>query len=255
MILLVDAGNTRIKWRIVAGRQLCASGVAPTAEAADLAQVWQPHRLNGAVVSCVAGSAVQAELERALRNRVTGPALHWVTPAREKFGLINYYTAPETLGVDRYAALIAAAHLKLGDCVVASVGTATTVDMLDRNGAFLGGVILPGPDLMRSALLGGTGQIQSRVRDAAASLDSPMPPRDTVTAVEMGIALAQAGAIRSLCEQMPALSKQPPLVVLTGGARAQIRAGLQMELIEIEDLVLEGLAWIALETFSLARGN
>jgi type III pantothenate kinase len=255
MILLVDAGNTRIKWRIVAGRQLCASGVAPTAEAADLAQAWQPYRLNGAVVSCVAGDAVQAELERALRNRVTGLALHWVKPAREKFGLINHYTAPETLGTDRYAGLIAAARLKLGDCVVVSVGTATTVDMLDRNGAFLGGVIIPGPDLMRSALLGGTGQIQCRMCDATASTDVAAPPRDTAMAVEMGIALAQAGAIRSLCERMSALSEQPPLVVLTGGARAQVRAGLRVELIEIEDLVLEGLAWIALETFSLVHGN
>jgi type III pantothenate kinase len=231
MILLVDAGNTRIKWRIVAGRQLCASGVAPTAEAADLTQAWQPYRLNGAVLSCVAGAAAQAELEQALRNCVTGSALHWVTPAREKFGLINHYTAPETLGADRYAALIAAAHLKLGDCVVVSVGTATTVDMLDRKGAFLGGVILPGPDLMRSSLLGGTGQIQTRMRDATASPDIDAAPRDTATAVETGIALAQTGAIRSLCERMSALSGQVPLLVLTGGARAPGRAGLGGEMI------------------------
>jgi type III pantothenate kinase len=253
MMLLVDAGNTRIKWRIVSGRTLQASGVVLTANVADLAQAWLPHRLTGAVLSCVADAAAQAGLVRLMAE--LGLAAQWLLPEREKYGLINLYDVPEKLGADRYAALIAAARLKLGDCVVVSVGTATTVDMLSRNNEFLGGVIIPGPDLMRAALLGGTGQIEVRMQGDAPSTNSignPLSlPRNTDTAVGMGIALAQAGVVRALCERMPVVT-EPPLVILTGGARAQIRGWLDGELIEIEDLVLEGLAWIALES---AREN
>lgn len=250
MMLLVDVGNTRIKWRIVAGRTLLASGAMPTANVADLAQAWQPHRLTGAVLSCVADAATQTGLRQILAE--LGLAAQWLVAEREKYGLINFYAAPEMLGSDRYAALIAAARLKLGNCVVVSVGTATTVDMLSLNGEFLGGAILPGPDLMRAALLRGTGQIESRMQGDTTSVTgggSPfLLPRDTNTAVDMGIALAQAGVVRAMCERMSAAVESPPLVILTGGARAQIRGWLSEQMIEIEDLVLEGLAWIALES-------
>ncbi len=249
MMLLVDAGNTRIKWRIVSGRTLQAAGAVLTANVADLALAWQPHRLTGAVLSCVADAAAQACLVRLMAE--WGLPAQWLVPAREKYGLINLYDVPEKLGADRYAALIAAARLKLGDCVVVSVGTATTVDMLSRNNEFLGGVIIPGPDLMRAALLGGTGQIEARMQGDAPGAESVgnlfLPPRNTDTAVGMGIALAQAGVVNAVCERMPGVVA-PSCVILTGGARTQIRGWLSSELIEIEDLVLEGLAWIALES-------
>jgi len=249
MMLLVDAGNTRIKWRIVSGRTLQAAGAVPTANVADLALAWQPHRLTGAVLSCVADAAAQAGLVRLMAE--LGLPVQWLVPAREKYGLINLYDVPERLGADRYAALIAAARLKLGDCVVVSVGTATTVDMLSRNNEFLGGVIIPGPDLMRAALLGGTGQIESRMQGDATSannIGNPSTlPRNTDAAVDLGIVLAQAGVVTAVCGRMPVAS-EPPLVILTGGARTQIRGWLRGQLIEIEDLVLEGLAWIALES-------
>jgi type III pantothenate kinase len=255
MMLLVDAGNTRIKWRIVVGRSLQANGVVPTAAVAELAQAWCSYPLTGAVLSCVADASTHdslAQLMAALRIEV----VHWVVPGCEKYGLINLYDVPEKLGSDRYAALIAAARLQLGNCVVVSIGTATTVDMLGRNNEFLGGVIVAGPDLMRSALLGGTGQIKSRMQAAAMGakdlspdfmLDPEVVPRNTDAAVEMGIALAQVGVIKGVCERMPGATEQPPLVILTGGARRQISSGLRLQLIEIEDLVLEGLAWIALD--------
>jgi type III pantothenate kinase len=243
MILLVDAGNTRIKWRIVSGRELLAYGVVLTTQVATLEQSWRAYPLTGAVLSCVADAAVRAGLTSLMATQ--GIAAHWVLPVREKYGLTNLYDAPEQLGADRYAALIAAARLQLRDCVVVSVGTATTVDMLGRNGVFLGGVIVPGPDLMRAALLGGTGQVEARMRQEGSSVTPTALPRDTDTAVAMGIALAQAGVVKAMCERMPGAPDQQPLVILTGGARDQLRDWLSNEVIEIEDLVLEGLAWIA----------
>jgi type III pantothenate kinase len=248
MILLVDAGNTRIKWRIVDGRELQACGALLTTQVSALEQIWHAYPLTGAVLSCVADAASRAGLARLMAT--LSVAAHWVQPVREKYGLTNLYAAPEKLGVDRYAALIAVARLKLRDCVVVSVGTATTVDMLGRNGVFLGGVIIPGPDLMSAALLRGTGQIEARMRQDGSSttLGPAALPRDTDTAVDMGIALAQAGVVKAMCERMSGASDQQPLVILTGGGRAQVRSWLSNEVIEIEDLVLEGLAWIALES-------
>ena len=253
MMLLVDAGNTRIKWRIVEGHQLIAAGVVLTSDWAELNAAWQPFRLAQAVLSCVADASVQAGLAALLQQR--GVATHWLRAERERHGVLNNYTAPEKLGADRYAGLIAAARLKLGDCVVASVGTATTVDQLDRNAVFLGGIILPGPDMMRAALLRGTGQIETRMQSEPdhmqAELNLTSPPRDTAAAVETGIVLAQVGAIDAMCQNMcPAMASSmnaTPMLILTGGARAQVRAGLRRELIEIEDLVLDGLAWIGQE--------
>jgi type III pantothenate kinase len=253
MMLLVDAGNTRIKWRIIDGYQLIATGVALTGDWAELNAAWQPFKLTQAVLSFVAPASVHAGLAKLLQQR--GIEAHWLLAERERHGVLNHYTAPEKLGADRYAGLIAAARLKLGDCVVASVGTATTVDQLDRNAAFLGGIILPGPDMMRAALLRGTGQIESRMQSDATCLPTELnlmsPPRDTAAAVETGIVLAQVGAIDAMCQNMclamASSADASPVLILTGGARAQVRAGLRRELIEIEDLVLDGLAWIGLE--------
>ena len=246
MILLVDAGNTRIKWRIVSGRELRASGTVLTTQVATLEPSWRAHPLSGAVLSCVADAAARAGLTRLMAT--LDIVVRWVQPVREKYGLTNLYDAPEQLGADRYAALIAAARLRQRDCVVVSAGTATTVDMLGRNGVFLGGVIIPGADLMRAALLGGTGEVEARMRQAGSSAPPTASPRDTDTAVAMGIALAQAGVVKAMCERMSGAPDQQPLVILTGGARDWLRGWLSNEVIEIEDLVLEGLAWIALDS-------
>jgi len=262
MILLVDAGNTRIKWRILDAGVLQAGGALPTPEVAELAQVWQRHDLTWAWISCVADNAIQAELIRIFDH--LGVGVNWLLAEREKWGLINLYDDPAKLGSDRYASLIAAARLKPGDCVVVSVGTATTVDMLSRDAMFLGGVIVPGPDLMRSSLLGATAQVESRMQrlpDAPLGLITNAMPRDTDSAVGVGVALAQAGVVHAMCERMQAIRQIQvqtpdlplPRIILTGGARAQVRDWLRPELIEIEDLVLEGLAWIALETLKMAR--
>jgi type III pantothenate kinase len=286
MILLIDAGNTRIKWRILHAGAARASGALPTLEVAELAQVWQQYPLTQALISCVASAAVQAKLTQMLERLGVHP--HWLVAEREKWGLNNLYEDPAKLGSDRYACLIAAARLKVGDCVVVSVGTATTVDMLSREAAFvaastfLGGVIIPGPDLMRSSLFGATAQVESRMQHSLEMMLHAQPktlPRDTDSAVGIGVALAQAGVVHAMCERLQImrqaqtsgldglggldrlgrlgrlgrLESLPPRIILTGGARAQVRDWLRPELIEIEDLVLEGLAWIALETWITAR--
>lgn len=257
MMLLVDAGNSRIKWRIVEALRLVASGVVDSVDVLQLEAAWRPFAPKQALLSCVASDSVRDDLTRILER--SGIAAHWLLADRERYGVRNLYEIPEQLGSDRYAALIAAQRLKLGECVVASIGTATTVDRLDADGVFQGGIILPGPDMMRMALLGGTGQIASRYSAAPLSPEAlcrlTSLPRSTAAAVTAGIGLAQAGAIRAFCsagleadhKADHEAGKKPPVLVLSGGARAQVRDWLALELIEMDDLVLEGLAWVARE--------
>lgn len=253
MILLVDAGNSRIKWRIVEALQLVASGVVDSVDVPQLETVWWGFAPKQAMISCVAKDSVRDDLTRMLDRG--GIAAHWLQAERERYGVLNLYEIPEQLGSDRYAALIAVQRLKLGECVVACIGTATTVDRLDASGVFRGGIILPGPDMMRMALLGGTGQIARRYSAAPLSLDSLVrlesQPRSTASAVTAGIGLAQAGAIQAFCnvghESEHEGGQKPPLLVLSGGAREQVRDWLALESIEIDELVLDGLAWVARE--------
>lgn len=237
MILLLDAGNTRIKWGVRQAGEWLAQGVCPTREVACLQADLAPYPPRRALLCCVANGATRAALDKLLADRVEH--LAWLTPAAEAHGVRNAYQPPESLGADRYAALVAAARRGLGDCVVASVGTALTVDALTADGQFLGGAIAPGPDLMRAALLEGTAGVRE-FSSAVAGF-----PSDTGKAVASGIALAQAGVVAGMRERLARLTGNPVTVLLSGGARALLTSLLEPPVVEADDLVLEGLAWIA----------
>jgi type III pantothenate kinase len=240
MILLVDAGNTRIKWAFLADGRVMPGGACPTAEAGALRRACVDARPTRAVVSCVADEAVRAALQR-LFAELEMPA-YWLQAAASAHGLDNAYDPPESLGPDRYAALIAASRRLRRDCVVVSVGTAMTADMLTADGRFLGGCIVPGPELMREALRRGTARVvwlEGEWRPF---------PRDTGAAVATGVALALLGVVRGMREMLgkrPGAGPAPSALVLTGGARSCLRPLLEGTVIEVDDLVMEGLACIA----------
>jgi type III pantothenate kinase len=160
----------------------------------------------------------------------------WLRGEAERCGVRNGYEAPERLGSDRWAALIAAHALHRGAALVVNAGTATTADMLSAQGEFLGGIILPGVDLMRFVLHEHTGRLpiqEGRFRDA---------PRNTLDAIETGCRHAQAGAVERMFRNMG-----PGTACLVGGGagRALIEQ-LEVPARYVENLVLEGLARIAL---------
>ncbi len=237
MILLLDAGNTRIKWGVRQTGAWLARGVCSTREVASLRADLAAYPLRRGLLCCVANDATRAALESLLAPRVEH--LVWLTAAADEHGVRNAYQPAESLGADRYAALLAAARRGLGDCVVASVGTALTVDALTADGRFLGGAIAPGPDLMQAALLDGTAGV--RVFSGAVT-DFPS---DTGKAVASGIALAQAGVVVGMRERLTRFTGNPVTVLLSGGARVWLTSLLEPPVVEADDLVLEGLAWIA----------
>ena len=185
------------------------------------------------VVANVAGRSVRKRLESLFARRSMVPT--WVKAKRHECGVTNGYGRPDQLGPDRWAALIGAWSILRGPCLVVTAGTATTVDVLRGDGRFVGGVILPGLDLMKRSLARNTAELPlARGRFSA-------EPRNTADAIETGCLLAQAGAI----ERAFATTEHGAACVLAGGAAGRIARHLSIPVRLVDNLVLEGLVRIA----------
>ncbi len=238
MILTVDCGNTRLKWALYAGGlpAVLAQGVVRVGEVNELDAPWralpQPQVI---AIANVAGDAVRAAMAPLLARWAVSPL--WVRADAGACGVINRYEEPGQLGVDRWAALIAARARSKGACLVVSAGTATTIDTLTENGEFSGGRILAGVDLMKKALTLNTAGLP--LQQGRYAID----PRNTADAIESGCLEAQAGAIERSHARLPTGSP----CLITGGAAAAITARLSVTVnaTVVDNLVLEGLLRIA----------
>lgn len=234
MILLLDIGNSRIKWGAWAGAWQ-GRGAIPTGQPEALAAVLAEFRPAWAGLCCVAGEAVLGRVEAVLgglpRQRLAAEA--------EGHGIVNRYERPESLGADRYAALIACWRGGRAPCVAVSAGTALTVDALSGDGVFLGGMILPGAALMRRALAEGTAAV------AAAPGQWQAFPRSTADAVATGILAGHAGAVAAMRQRLAGAAGGEVAVVVTGGDAEALAAHLAAPVVVVPDLVLEGLLWLA----------
>jgi len=238
--LLVDAGNTRIKWAVHDGGGYAASGAVETARAADVGSAWErtTARVKTATASNVAGAAVQGELERACAAR--GWKLRTIKSRSEQLGVKSSYREPSQLGTDRWAALIAAHRVGPGHKLVVNAGTALTIDALTSDGQFLGGMIVPGPALMRRSLDRGTAGL--RLTEGAFAEF----PASTPEAITTGSIQACAGAIERMRDAMAGRDYTPSQIVLSGGAANELAGHLPIAATIRENLVLDGLVLIAL---------
>lgn len=243
MILLLDAGNTRIKWQLRSSTssELRAEGALGHEDGAGLAELaaelaatfGQPARIVG---SNVAGTEVAERLATAFPCR----PIEWLHSSIRAAGVHNLYAEPDQLGSDRWAALIGARQLHPGPCVVVMAGTATTIDLLAANGDFLGGLILPGVELMQQALAHRTAQLP------LASGRFALQPRRTADAIHSGCLQAQAGAVERMYRQFG--DEADTLCLLGGGAAESFASLLEIPLRRIDNLVLHGLAAVAAAT-------
>lgn len=233
MKLLIDAGNTRIKWALVHDGAWISDGALEHAEADSLGSILDRHpALQSALGLNVAGEALGTRLEACVKAR--GVTLNWLTSSAYRCGVTNLYHDPAQLGADRWAALIGARSLHASTCVVVCAGTATTVDLLDATGQFQGGLILPGEHLMRQSLARDTARLP--LADGQPS----DPPRSTVDAIVTGCLYAQAGAIERFYAH--ATSAPQALCLLSGGSASRIAPLLNIPHRHVENLVLRGLA-------------
>lgn len=231
MRLFIDAGNTRIKYAAHDGqRWVFHRSVTGDAPVLDLPAgvCWQ-----GALAASVAAADVNEALQEQCHGH--GLVLAWFRSSAAACGVRNAYADPSQLGVDRWAAALAAWGRVQGPCLVVSAGTATTIDLIEADvaggGCFAGGCILPGFDMMRRALAGGTARLP--LVDGAWQIR----PDRTQDAIFSGCLNAQLGAIERMRSQLPADAP----VLLAGGAAPALRAHIAAPVIETPDLVLEGL--------------
>jgi type III pantothenate kinase len=242
MLLLIDAGNTRIKWALAAPGaapgEWTREGAVPHAGLDAAAEAWRRSGVARAIVSNVAGAALREHLAQALPN---GVQVEWFASTPERAGLRNGYRNPGQLGCDRFAAAIGARALAPGqDLIVATCGTATTVDAVGADGRFVGGMILPGLAMMAGALARNTAQLPQVA--PGAGLDKGAPPLfgdNTDDAIVSGILSAQAGAIERACAAHG--QGGATACIVSGGAAPYIAPVLKFPHRVVDNIVLVGL--------------
>jgi len=237
-ILALDAGNTRIKWGVHDAGAWRGQGAIDTAQSAALYEAFgSALPAQRAIASNVAGEEIRRRIEVACTR--AGVPVDFIAAQREQLGVRSLYADPAQLGADRWAALVAAHHGGEGHKLVVNVGTALTVDALTAAGEFLGGLIVPGPALMRRSLDRGTAGL--RLTEGAFQ----ELPRSTPDAITSGALQACAGAIARLGAAMASHGAAPDRIILSGGAARQVEAILPYAHVYRENLVLEGLVLIA----------
>jgi len=261
--LLLDAGNTRLKWRLLRGARAGRVRAEPWGEGeavrVALKAMRSAARAGGrdGVVRILACSVAGAARERAIARaaRAAGlPEPQFIRSSRRAAGVRNGYLEPWRLGADRWVALIGARlqHPGRALCIV-DAGTALTIDLLDRAGAHRGGLLVPGPELMVRSLLESTSGISRRAgprfslsRAALARAGrSAVFGRSTRGGLASGALLAAAALVDRACAEARTTLGTPPLLLLSGGAASGIAPRLRTRVRLSDELVLAGLAALA----------
>lgn len=241
MHLLVDCGNTRLKWAYAGADPWQAQALVHAgASLADIAvRAWkEAPRPDSVWVACVAGEPLCGTLAQVLEKRF-GLVPRFIRAEHEAGGVKNRYARPEQLGADRWAALIGARALTDDVCVVVDCGTAVTLDALNASGEFVGGVIVPGLKLARASLAHATPALNVAPGDADSCL-----ARATADAIAAGTRYGIAGAIERIVREFEQ-ALGPAALVVTGGDAALFAPLLSHPVRHEPDLVLHGLARIA----------
>ena len=248
MLLLFDIGNTRLKWAAfdgqVLGVQQAATHVQWSDDAFVRSAIERLPRPDRVLVSNVGGEVIADRLRR-LATDAWKVQPEFVVSTATACGVRNAYDVPGNLGVDRWLAVIAAhAREKRLTCIV-SFGTAMTIDGVDASGQHLGGVIVPGPDLMVNSLLQNTSEIASRARNG--KVEAALFAGNTLGAIRQGAAHALAALVERAVESMRTSARAEPKLLIGGGAAAVVEGLIRVPHEIVHDLVLQGLARVSQE--------
>lgn len=241
MRLLCDLGHSRIKWAWTNGRALSGCGSAAYVGGDGYTAALSASGIPSAVVAISVARERNEAFARFCQER-WGMAPLWRASLREGFGVSSVYEPAESLGADRFAALVGARarHPHRPTCVV-DCGTAITVDALDAQGVFHGGAILPGIAVAARALCG-----VAPILTASEGEGGYGPcGRTTGGGVGAGLFLGAAGAIERLFHDQEALVGAGALLILTGGDAPRMSPYLTCPHEHCPHLTLEGLAVMA----------
>ncbi|HMV70741.1 MAG TPA: type III pantothenate kinase [Pseudomonadales bacterium] len=238
MILELDIGNTRCKWRLVdaVGAALADGSCA----IAELAVGLEALPARGAVLraraACVRGEQVEQQVRAAVRG-VLGVEIEYARSQPGAAGVRNSYAEPARLGVDRWLAMLAGFASTGSAVCVFDCGSAITADLVDDEGLHRGGYIVPGIGMSRASLLTATDRVRF---DAGGYTAGVAPGTSTLQAVAHGTLLAAGALLRAAREQFGRICPQAP-VLLTGGDAQDLLPWLDFPVSLRPHLVLDGL--------------
>lgn len=244
--LLVDVGNSRIKWNCASDESLGATAAVMRNDdglPGELLSAWQGLSPPAAVWAVsVAGAGFDTMLARWVKTQ-WGLAVQFARPARSAHGITTRYHEPHKLGADRWVAMIGARE-QAPVCVI-DCGTAITLDVLTARREHVGGLIVPGLNLMRTSLTQRAPGIRAGLSDGADAEIAGLG-LDTASGVRQGTLRAIVGAIKHCVTDIE--TECGPLArQITGGDGKLIQSLLGDEYKYVPDLVLHGLLKVALE--------
>jgi len=234
MMLELDIGNTRVKWR-------CVDRGGAIQESGD----WKRNagwsgldRISSPVTAARAVSVAGESDNRALCKEIQarwGVETRFAVSQKNQGGLQNSYDDESRMGADRWLAMLAVRAETAADALVVSCGSAVTIDLIAASGRHVGGYILPGLAMMTQALLHRTDRVRF---DASVPHWKLEPGTSTCEAVHNGALLAVCSAIKSVI-----LAQTPrPLCYLCGGDAELVASHLGEPVVLRKHLVLDGLA-------------
>jgi type III pantothenate kinase len=247
--LAIDIGNTRLKWSLYDAARPGANLLAHGAEFLDHIErladgPWADLPPPASMLGCVvAGDAVRRRAEEQLVEHFDCSP-HWVVASAAEAGIVNGYDHPTRLGADRWVAMIGARHRMLSQgparpMVVVMIGTAVTVEAVDVNGLFLGGLILPGHGIMLRALESGTAGLHVPTGEVCEF------PTNTSDALTSGGTYAIAGAVERMVQHVRAHCGAEPACYMTGGAGWKMAPSMNGDFELVDGLIMDGLLVIA----------
>lgn len=240
MKLLLDLGNTRLKWAQWDGARLRAGGAVAYTEVILGDELWKGiQNIDAIFVASVAGTQRDTELTRAL-HAAFGLEPRFVRSSAQACGVRNAYPRPQDLGVDRFLGLIAAHAHAHEATAIAGCGTALTLDALAADGTHRGGLIAASPEFAQSALRSGTGQLGAVPAGRVVEIAD-----NTADAIESGTWLAAAALVERFCARAAERFGTAPALILTGGAAPRLGGLLGVPYRIDAELVLRGLAHYA----------
>ncbi len=243
--LLMDVGNSRIKWGVLDGGRIQRTGHISQERIRDQGlQVLTtriPRRVDDVFVSNVAGTSFGTRLSGVVGMHCDAD-VRFARSQRSGWGVTCAYTQPRRMGVDRWVAMVGAWAEFQSACLVVDAGTAVTIDAIDGDGRHLGGQIIAGVTTMADALASATSDIpQVKPAPGRAGSDLGMFARNTASAVREGAHAAVAGAVDRAIRALQSNAYEPA-VVLTGGDASRILNALCETPVHRPHLVLQGLA-------------
>lgn len=264
--LLIDAGNSSLKWALLDAEELSEQTSLPYGENSPIDKYEEAIKSSTGVIDSLVMVTVLGEKFTYMAEKIaTQKKLDFknIESVKELAGIKNAYKEPHKLGADRFVAMIAAYHLSNIEtnqkqaCIIIDSGTATTIDAVDHNGQHLGGVILSGLHLCTNSLLDNTEQLPMW-NNHTTKVEVSIFSKETTHAIASGCLIGLAGAIDNICLKMEKevqshTNEQNTSVVkiLSGGASEKLLCHMQPGYHLHENLIIFGLKTITISSANI----